>query len=184
MNAGIHFFCFKSSSHKQRKWYQITVVISLRNPLNTVLTTHNRFFITLSFFGRISYCPVARLALCFESHLRIRNGQVLPAEFHKITQIHQNDNIPSCAIFKKTVLSMLLAHQEIALQIRHPYFSNDLKVNQTQIPCPKSLTCKHLTHRPTMVWAASSHAYWRTREVRYKNYKPLKCGFQATNQSE
>lgn len=112
--------------------------------------TRDKFFITLSFFGRISYCPVARLALCFESHLWIKNGQVLPAEFHKIIQIHQNDNIPSCAIFKKTVLSMLLALQEIALQIRHPYFSNHLKVNQTQMPCPNSLTCKHLNHRPSV----------------------------------
>jgi len=109
-----------------------------------------QIFHNIIIFGRISYCPVARLALCFESHLRIKNGQVLPAEFHKIIQIHQNANFPSYAIFKKTVLSMLLALQEIALQICHPYFSNHLKVNQTQMPCPKSLTCKHQNHRPSM----------------------------------
>lgn len=64
-------------------------------------------------------------------------------EFHKIIQVHQKATMPSYAIFKKTVLSMLLVLQKNALQIRHPYFSNHLKVNQIQMPCPKSLTCKH-----------------------------------------
>ena len=51
MNACIHFFCFKSSSHKQRTWYQISYFVEKPSDCGT----HNGFFIT-SFFGRISYC--------------------------------------------------------------------------------------------------------------------------------
>ena len=48
MNACIHFFCFKNSSHKQRNWYQISYFVEEPSDYGT----HNRVFITLSFFGR------------------------------------------------------------------------------------------------------------------------------------